>query len=111
MRLLRYHDGGRRVEHYGSRGFTHFRVGLIEGSAVLGYVQLEEGGVIGRHPAPAPQLLIVVDGSGYVSGADGAEQGIAAGEAVHWELGEEHETRADKGLVAVVVEAESLQLG
>ncbi len=111
MRLLRYREGGRAVEHYGSRGFAHFRVGLIEGSAAVGYIELEEGGVIGRHPAAAPQLLMVVDGSGYASGADGTEQRITAGEAVYWELGEEHETRTDQGLVAVVVEAESLQLG
>jgi hypothetical protein len=45
-----------------------------------------------------------VSGEGTVSGADGAEQAIAAGVAAVWEPGEEHETRSEAGLTALVIE-------
>ena len=109
MRVFAYRAGGRAIEHHGSRGFTHFRVGLVEGGAALSCVELAPGGVIGRHEAASPQLLLVVEGSGYVSGADRVEQPIAAGQAVHWERGEAHETRTDGGLVAIIVEADSVE--
>ena len=67
------------------------------------------GGRLARHPAAVPQILAVLEGSGSVSGADGQFQPIAAGEAVFWPAGEEHETRTDGGLTALVLEAEGLQ--
>ena len=110
MWLLRYREAGREIGHYGSRGFTHFRLARVDGAAVLSCVEFAPGGVIGRHPAAAPQLLAVVEGSGHVSGADGRERPIRAGEAAQWDEGEEHETRTDTGLVAIVVESDSLEL-
>ena len=110
MRVFSYREGGRAIEQYGSRGFTHHRVALVEGGAAVSCVELAAGGVIGRHPAAGPQLLVVVEGAGYVSGADGVERTLATGEAVRWDAGEEHETRTDSGLVAIVIEAESLEL-
>jgi quercetin dioxygenase-like cupin family protein len=71
--------------------------------------RIAPGGRIARHPASVPQLLAVLEGSGWVSGADGAEEQIAAGEAVFWEAGEDHETRSDVGLTALIVEAERLR--
>ena len=35
-------------------------------------IEIAPGGVVGRHPAVVPQLFVVVSGSGWVSGADGA---------------------------------------
>lgn len=71
--------------------------------------RLEPGGVIGRHPASVEQLLVVVEGSGWVSGADGERRPIAAGEAAFWEPGEEHETTSDEGLTAIVIEGPALR--
>jgi quercetin dioxygenase-like cupin family protein len=55
-------------------------------------------------------LFTVVRGAGWVSGGDGGRAAIAAGEAVLWEAGEEHESGSDEGMTALVVEAESLDL-
>lgn len=66
-------------------------------------------GRIARHPATFPQILAVLEGRGRVSGADGEFQPIAAGEAVFWAAGEEHETQTESGLTALVLEAEELQ--
>jgi quercetin dioxygenase-like cupin family protein len=106
VRIFHWRDGGRAIEHHGSRAFTHFRLAQATGDAAAGAVELGPGGIIGRHPAAASQLLVVVEGSGEVSGGDGTFQPIAAGEAVAWEAGEEHETRSTEGLLAIVLEGE-----
>ena len=67
------------------------------------------GGRIVRHPATFPQILAVLDGSGGVSGASGVDEPIAAGEAVFWREGEEHETTTTGGLTALIVEGEGLE--
>jgi quercetin dioxygenase-like cupin family protein len=81
---------------------------LARGAAVqAACFRIAAGGRIARHPADADQILAVVEGSGWISGDEG-EEPIAAGEAVYWHRGEEHETRTDTGLTAIVIEAESL---
>jgi len=78
-------------------------------SVQAAYFRLASGGQIVRHPATVPQILAVVAGSGWVSGADGREERIEAGRAAFWEAGESHETRSDDGLEAIVIEAEGLR--
>jgi quercetin dioxygenase-like cupin family protein len=73
-------------------------------------IEVEPGGVVGRHPAAVMQLFAVIDGAGWVSGGDGAREQIQAGGAVVWEPGEEHESGSDDGMTALVVESESLDL-
>jgi quercetin dioxygenase-like cupin family protein len=113
MRLI---DFGPAREHaidaFGSDGVTlaPLTEPLASGARVqVGCFRLEAGGRIGRHPASVPQLLAVVSGDGFVSGADGEPRRIAAGEAAVWEAGEEHETWSENGLVALVVEAPDLR--
>jgi quercetin dioxygenase-like cupin family protein len=71
--------------------------------------RLAPGGRIARHPTTVPQILAVLEGGGHVSGADGAFDPIAAGEAVYWSAGEEHETVSDAGLTAIVLEGPELK--
>ena len=71
-------------------------------------IEIAPGGVVARHPAVVTQLFVVVNGSGWVSGANGEREAIQAGEAVLWNPGEEHESGSDEGMTALVVEAESL---
>jgi quercetin dioxygenase-like cupin family protein len=66
------------------------------------------GGRIARHPAVVPQLLAVLEGGGRVSGGDAVEVAVAAGDAVVWEAGEEHETVSEQGMTALIVEGEGL---
>jgi len=92
------------VEAYGSRAFalTH----IAAGRARLSHAVLALGGCIGRHPASQQQLLLVIDGDGEVSGDDGVFHPIAAGQAALWQQGEEHETRSEAGLAALIFEGE-----
>jgi len=99
--------GEREVTAPGSVGALVRRLATEAHTVVI---EIGAGGVVGRHPAVVPQLFVVVRGSGWVSSADGRREGIAAGEAVLWEQGEEHESGSDVGMTALVVEAESLAL-
>jgi quercetin dioxygenase-like cupin family protein len=73
---------------------------------------LEPTGVISRHEAAMDQLLLVVDGSATVSGAEMQAVEVVPGCAVFWERGEMHETRAGAGgLVAVVLEGRGYDPG
>jgi quercetin dioxygenase-like cupin family protein len=70
--------------------------------------RFEPGGRLRRHPATYPQILAILQGSGEVSGADGRDEPIEAGEAVFWHEGEEHETKSGPGLTALIIEGEGL---
>ena len=103
----------RRVELGGERpatapGTLHASVKRLAAGAHTVVIEIGAGGVVGRHPAGASQLFVVVRGSGWVSGGDGERQPIEAGEAVAWDPGEEHESGSDDGMTAIVVEAKSL---
>ena len=45
-----------------------------------------------------------------VSGADGVDEPIVAGEAVFWQAGEEHETTSKDGLTALIIEGGDLDM-
>jgi quercetin dioxygenase-like cupin family protein len=82
---------------------------IFEGSLIQAAIfRVAPGGGLLRHPATYPQILAVLDGSGAVSGADGIEEPIAAGEAVFWGQGEEHEMKSAHGLTALIVEGQGL---
>jgi quercetin dioxygenase-like cupin family protein len=82
---------------------------LFEGSLIqVAIFRVAPGGRLLRHPATYPQILAVLDGSGDMSGADGVDQPIVAGEAVYWHEGEEHEMKSADGLTALIIEGQSL---
>jgi quercetin dioxygenase-like cupin family protein len=99
---------GHAITQFGSRGVSMLGIYRGDVQVQLGYLRLEAGGVVGKHPAGARQLLMVVTGSGWVAGADGIRRRIAQGEAAYWEPGEEHETTSDGGLAAFVLEGDAL---
>jgi quercetin dioxygenase-like cupin family protein len=82
-----------------------FERGALVQAAIF---RFEPGGRLRRHPATYPQILAILEGSGEVSGADGDDEPIEAGEAVFWHEGEEHETKSAAGLTALIIEGESL---
>jgi quercetin dioxygenase-like cupin family protein len=94
---------GRSIDHFGSR-FNLAQVMRSSHGCHVALARLPPSGVIGRHPAATGQLLIVIEGSGWVSGGDGDRQPIRMGEAVCWAAGEEHETGSEDGLTAIIVE-------
>jgi quercetin dioxygenase-like cupin family protein len=82
---------------------------LFEGSPMQAAIfRFAPGGRLLRHPATLPHVVAVLEGSGQVSGADGVVEPIAAGEAVFWHKGEEHELTSVAGLTALIIEGNNL---
>jgi quercetin dioxygenase-like cupin family protein len=105
----------RRVVLTGERdvtapGSVSARVRRLTTGAHVAVIEVEPGGVVARHPAGSFQLFAVVSGSGWVSGAERGREPVAAGEAVVWDPGEEHESGSDVGMTVLVVEAESISI-
>ena len=83
---------------------------LSAGSPVQAAIfRVGPGGGLARHPASVPQILAVLEGGGEVSGPDGTFAAITAGEAVFWREGEEHETRTESGLTALIIEGTGIE--
>ncbi|PFW40111.1 cupin [Bacillus anthracis] len=80
-----------------------------QGKIHIGAMHLKENGIIGYHEAVVSQLLLIVDGEGYVCGEDKEKVKVEAGQAVFWGKGEFHETSTEKGLMAIVIESEELE--
>ena len=69
-------------------------------------LRFELGGRLRRHPAASPQILGVLEGSGELSGANGVDEPIGAGEAVFLHEGEDHEMKSEAGLTALSIAGE-----
>lgn len=100
---------GRAVSAHGSVGLTAQALVRSDSVAVT-VLRVAAGGEIGRHPAVGDQLFTVVSGRGAVQGGDGVWHDIGAGQAAVWRAGEEHVTRADEDIVALVIEMPSIPL-
>jgi mannose-6-phosphate isomerase-like protein (cupin superfamily) len=89
----------KEIEHFGSTGFTHFRV--AHGDAHVSFARLD--GVIGGHETPSQQRLVVLAGRVTCSTKDDSVE-LGVGEAVEWQEGEWHETRSHEPSVLLLVE-------
>ncbi len=100
---------GKRIEEFGSHGVSMST--LMNARAWhVAMVELEPSGVLGAHKLITDQLLIVIQGSGRVSGGGGRLVDVAPGSAVFWNRGEVHETHAGaEGLVGIVIEGDRLE--
>lgn len=76
----------------------------------IGFMYIEPGGVVGMHEAPVPQLFIVIQGEGWVCGADREQILLNAGEGVLWQTGQAHESGSDTGLTALILESKQINL-
>jgi len=112
MQILDVATGpGRPIGRFGSVGSHHVGGVRFTGGGGVAFLSLEAGGHLGRHPTVLAQLFCVVSGDGWVAGADGERQEIAAGQAAFWEPGEEHESGSAGGMQVVVLEAAAIDLG
>ncbi|MBJ8113467.1 cupin [Bacillus cereus group sp. N6] len=99
---------GKKISAFQSN-FIMSKILNHKGNVHIGAMHLRENGIIGYHEAVVSQLLLIMDGEGYVCGADKENVKVEAGQAVFWEKGEFHETITEKGLLAIVIESEELE--
>lgn len=100
-------DSGKKISKFNSE-FIMSRIIQTEKTAYIGCMHLEEKGIIGYHQAVVPQLLLIMNGEGFVRGEKEEYIKVQSGDAVFWEKDEWHETKTDKGLTAIVIESEEL---
>lgn len=99
---------GKSITQYGSE-FIMKKIMMTDEKSNVGIMQLEEGGKVGYHETAVPQMLIILEGEGYVrTGEDKVK--VAAGNIVVWGQGEGHETTTDKGMKAIVIESNGMDL-
>ena len=82
-----------------------FEEGALVQAAIF---RFEPGGRLRRHPAGSPQILAVLEGSGEVSGANGVDEPIGAGEAVFLHEGEDHGMKSEPGLTVLILQGANL---
>ncbi|MGE7947993.1 cupin domain-containing protein [Lysinibacillus sp. NPDC093688] len=100
-------ENGKNITQFKSN-FIMSRIINTEASASIGCMYLEENGVIGYHQAVVPQLLLIIEGEGFVRNEQVQYFQVQPGDAIFWEKDEWHETKSDKGLTAIVIESEQL---
>ncbi|MGJ9458346.1 cupin [Oceanobacillus sp. CF4.6] len=100
-------DNGKIISKFNSN-FIMSRIIQTNKVTNIGCMYLDEKGIVGYHQAVVPQLLLIVNGEGYVRGEKEEYFKVQSGDAVFWEKDEWHETKSDKRLTAIVIESEEL---
>ena len=109
MRLYRFDVGvGRKIDKLGSVNFVLSGIARLDSDAQVSCIHLGPDGKVGYHQAITPQLLLVVQGEGWVRGDVGDRVPITAGHAVFWEKDEWHESSTQAGMMAIVIESKAL---
>lgn len=100
-------ENGKKITRFNS-DFIMSRIVQTSKATHIGCMHLEQNGIVGYHQAVTPQLLLVLNGEGYVRNHQEEYVKVLPGDAVFWAKGEWHETKTDVGLTAIVIESEEL---
>ncbi len=100
-------DAAEPIKSYSSVSASAVALAHGEGASHVYAVHVEAGGQIGPHPAGFDQLFLVVQGSGWVAGADGVRHSISALQGAFVPKGEAHAKGSQAGMVAIMVQASS----
>ena len=109
MKIYKFNkESGKKVEKYDSNLATYLKMLQTNEIANIGCMYIEQKGILGHHQAPVSQLFVVVQGEGWVTGADQKQINIKAGESAFWEKGEWHTSGSNSGMTAILIQSESL---
>jgi hypothetical protein len=109
MKIYRFDaEVGRKIDAFDSVNFVMSKVVHLAAEARVSCAHLGPDGRIGHHLAVVPQLMLVMQGAGWVRGEAADRIPLAVGHAVYWEQDEWHETTTDRGLMAIVIESKAL---
>ncbi|HLR51669.1 MAG TPA: AraC family ligand binding domain-containing protein [Candidatus Avamphibacillus sp.] len=100
-------EEGVQVSKFNS-DFVMSRIIQTDKPTNIGCMHLDENGIVGYHQAIVSQLLLILNGEGYVRGKEEEYYKVQPGDAVFWGKDEWHETKSDKGLTAIVIEGVEL---
>jgi quercetin dioxygenase-like cupin family protein len=103
-------ESGQAVTNYNSVSAFYSKIMKSVGSTNIGLMHLENGGELGYHAAPVPQLFILVEGEGWVEGEGKKKVMLKSGEGVFWKKGEGHASGSNTGFTALVLQSENLEI-
>lgn len=109
MQLFSFDRAEKIIDRFDSVGATATRVAKGDGRVQLTCLSIAPGGTIGEHPAPVPQLFLVIAGEGWVAGPDGERVPVGVGTGVSWEAGEAHTSGSDTGMTALALEGPTVE--
>ena len=109
MRIVEFsRSSAQPIELFGSISASSVRIADGNGEAHVYCLYFGPGGIIGEHPTGFEQLFLVVNGSGWVAGADGSRVTLNAGQGVFFENGERHSKGSEAGMTALMIQVSSL---
>lgn len=110
MKIIRLVEiEGKNIAQFDSRMIMR-KIMMTEKPSHIGIMDLPENGKVGYHEANVPQMLIILEGEGWVRAAEEAKARVTAGNIVFWEKGEGHETTTNSGMKAIIIESEGLDI-
>ena len=98
----------RPIALFDAAAASNIRIGGGSGECHVYSLRFDAGGSIGEHPAGYGQLFLVVEGSGWVAGSDGARVNLTAGQGAFISPGERHSKGSDTGMTVIMVQAETI---
>lgn len=107
MEFINFKESGKMISKFNS-DFIISRIIQTNKPTHIGCMHLDENGIVGYHQAVVPQLLLVLNGEGYVRNVKDEYFKVKSGDAVFLEKDEWHETKTNVGLTAIVIESEEL---
>ncbi|QDP99073.1 cupin domain-containing protein [Lysinibacillus fusiformis] len=103
-------DVGKTIDNYNSISAFYTKIMQTVEPTNIGLIYIEPGGVVGLHEAPVPQLFVVIQGEGWVSGDDSKKVALKHGEGVLWQTGQAHASGSDTGLTALVIQSKQIEV-
>lgn len=97
------------IEQFDSLRAVGARLAEGSGEAHVHLIRFEPDGVIGAHEAGFGQLLVFLDGDGWIAGEDGQRRTVRVGELAFVARGEAHSKGSDTGATALMVQVHDLQ--
>jgi hypothetical protein len=98
-------DAAEPITSYSSVSSSAVALAHGEGASHVYAVHIQGGGEIGPHPAGFDQLFLIVQGSGWIAGADGVRHSLAALQGAFVPKGETHAKGSQAGMVAIMAQA------
>jgi len=95
----------RAIDQFASSGASSVDLAHGTGESHVYAIHFVPGGIIGPHPAGFDQLFVVVQGSGWVAGADGVRLSIGTNCGAFVPMGEVHSKGSETGMLAFMVQA------
>jgi quercetin dioxygenase-like cupin family protein len=97
------------VVDYGARALRSVHLASGSGPAHVYVTHFGPEGGLDRHEAGFGQLLLVVEGEGWVEGGDGRRRLLRAGQGARFDRGEAHAKGSVTGMTAVMVQIRDLE--